>query len=151
MVIIGVLAGVVDICTGITPSQLQTMSEMYPDHVLMEQVGDENIGWTYDGIGFYPPASIANASTTKITRLAFLNRFTDSEAVQIDLASMGATVQAAMLRRELKRIDSASHIDLTDPSLANGLNMLETVGLMNAGRAVEILTTPASAGEVFTG
>ena len=61
------------------------------------------IGWAWDGEAFTPPAPPpAPEPTTEprhITRLAFLNRFTDAEAISIDLASIGATEQAAGLRR----------------------------------------------------
>ena len=46
-----------------------------------------------------PTAEIISSSALpqdfKITRLAFLERFTDAEAVAIDLAGQGATVEAA--------------------------------------------------------
>lgn len=43
-------------CVNINPDQLQVTGEMYPDWILQEQVGDENIGWTFDGVSFTPPA-----------------------------------------------------------------------------------------------
>lgn len=52
MVIVGVKNGVVELCVSITPDQLQTVTEMYPEHQILEQVGDENIGWHYDGVVF---------------------------------------------------------------------------------------------------
>lgn len=151
MVIIGVLNGVVDICTGINPSQLQGMHDMYPEHLLLEQVGDENIGWTYEGTNFYPPAEVTAVAYTRLTKLAFINRFTDAEAIGIDLASIGATVPAATLRRALKRIDTAQYIDLNDTDLNNGIRMLEAAGLLAEGRATEILTATLSAGEAYIG
>lgn len=56
MVIIGILSGVVDICVSINPDQLPTVREMYPDHTLVERVGDEDIGWSFDGTAFTAPA-----------------------------------------------------------------------------------------------
>lgn len=53
MVIIGIKDGVVEICVSV--DDLQTLSEMYPEHQLQEQIGSENIGWTYDGTTFTPP------------------------------------------------------------------------------------------------
>lgn len=52
MVVVGVKNGVVEICVSITPDQFQTVCEMYPEHQIMEQSGDENIGWLYDGVTF---------------------------------------------------------------------------------------------------
>ena len=141
--------GVVETVSSV--NSIEELQTYYPDMLLIERTGDEWEGWAYDGVSFYPPAGTIVTNPTKLTRLAFLNRFTDAEAIGIDLASMGATVNAAMLRRELKRIDAASHIDLSDTALANGLALLEGAGLLGVGRASEILTTPVTAGEVFTG
>ena len=55
MIIVGIKSGVVEICVSITPDQRQTVAEMYPDHLLQEQTGDENIGWTFDGVNFTAP------------------------------------------------------------------------------------------------
>ena len=47
----------------------------------------------------WPAADLMVVDDFRITRLAFVDRFTDAEAVAIDLASIGATVQAASIRR----------------------------------------------------
>lgn len=85
---------------------------------------------------------------TKISRLGFLDRFTDAEAVLIDLASIdnpsGTTPErqgAALLRRFLDKVKAASHIDLARADTVAGVGQLESLGLLNAGRADEILDT----------
>lgn len=85
---------------------------------------------------------------TRITKLAFLTRFTDAEAVAIDLASIGATEQAASIRRYLNLVDAAAFIDLARPDLHTSLSALETVGLLSAGRADAIINTPIQPIEV---
>lgn len=55
MLIVGIKNGIVEICVSITPDQLQTVREMYPDCAFQEAVGAENIGWTFDGATFAPP------------------------------------------------------------------------------------------------
>jgi hypothetical protein len=55
MVIVGIKAGLVEICVSITPDQLEIVREMYPDHLIIDQTGDESIGWTFDGVNFAPP------------------------------------------------------------------------------------------------
>lgn len=87
----------------------------------------------------------------RITRLAFLDRFTDAEAVAIDLASLGATVQAAGLRRYLHKVNSAQHIDLARADLQTGVQALEAAGLLAAGRAEQILTAPITDVERYRG
>lgn len=55
MVIVGIKSGVVEICVSITPDQLEIVREMYPEHQITEQIDQENIGWTFDGVMFSPP------------------------------------------------------------------------------------------------
>lgn len=93
----------------------------------------------------------APAPDLRITRLAFLDRFTDAEAVAIDLASLGATVQAAGLRRYLHKVNSAQHIDLARADLQAGVQALEAAGLLAAGRAEQILTAPITDIERYKG
>lgn len=56
-----------------------------------------------------------------ITRLAFLSRFTDEEAIAIDLLSIGATVEAATIRRYLSKINAATYIDLDREDVRQGV------------------------------
>lgn len=101
------------------------------------------IGWAWDGEDFTPPtpppAPEPIAEPRHITRLAFLNRFTDAEAIAIDLASIGATVQAAGMRRYLSKVNAATFIDLAMPDTRAGVQALEAGGVLAAGRATEIL------------
>ena len=101
------------------------------------------IGWAWDGEAFTPPAPPPAPEPTPspkhITRLAFLNRFTDAEAISIDLASIGATEQAAGLRRFMNKVNAATFIDLARSDTRAGVQALEAGGLLAAGRAAEIL------------
>lgn len=83
-----------------------------------------------------------STSGTKITTLAFLTRFTDAEAIAIDLASIGATVNAAAIRRYLSKVNAAKFIDLSREDTRDGVTALETMGLIGPGRASVILNTP---------
>ena len=78
----------------------------------------------------------------QITRLAFLDRFTDAEAVAIDLASTGATVEAASVRRYLSKVNAATFIDLDRADTRAGVQALEAGGLLGEGRALEIMDAP---------
>jgi hypothetical protein len=85
---------------------------------------------------------------TQITRLAFLSRFTDEEAIALDLASIGATVEAATLRRYLSKVNAASFIDLSREDTRAGVLALEPMGILAEGRALEILDAPIQDHEV---
>lgn len=97
------------------------------------------------------PAAPSTPEVRHITRLAFLNRFSDGEAIAIDLASIGATVQAASMRRYMSKVNSAHYIDLERTDTRAGVQALETAGLLAAGRAAEILDTPIQPSEKFNG
>jgi hypothetical protein len=45
--------GVVEHCIAVNTAQ--DLIEFYPEHEIIEQVGEENIGWTYDGVSFTAP------------------------------------------------------------------------------------------------
>lgn len=82
-----------------------------------------------------------------ITRLAFLQRFLDAEAVAIDLASVGNTAQAAGMRRYMQLVNAATYIDLDRPDTRAGVIALESAGLLQQGRATAILDAPLAASE----
>lgn len=86
-----------------------------------------------------PPEVVVN---TKITRLAFLDRFTDAEAITLDLASIGATVEAATIRRYLSKVNAAAFIDLGREDTRGGVMALEQMGILQPGRASIILDSP---------
>ena len=80
-----------------------------------------------------------SSSDQRITRLAFLNRFTDDEAIQLDLASQGSTVEAATIRRYLSKVNAATFIDLGREDTVEAVTGLEAAGLLEPGRADVIL------------
>ncbi len=121
------------------------------DHIeaidtFQEQGMGIGIGWSWNAQdGFVQPTPEQPEPVqqdSKITRLAFLNRFQDAEAIAIDLASIGATVEAAAVRLYLKKVDAATFIDLQDQATRSGVMSLEALGLIQTGRATEILDAP---------
>lgn len=152
MVLVGVERGVVVLCVSIDQDQLQLVRETYPEYELIEvEEGKNYEGYTYVNGVFLPPPEAAKQSGIRITRLAFLTRFTDEEAINIDLASIGATVEAAGIRRFLKKVDAASFIDLSDPDTISGVKLLEQIGFLLPGRADVILQAPVAPRELYTG
>lgn len=89
------------------------------------------------------PAEPATTPTARnVSNKAFLSRFTDNEAIDIDLASIGATREAAAVRRYLSKVNAAQNIDLEDDETRDGVQALEAAGLLKPGRALAILDTP---------
>ncbi len=77
-----------------------------------------------------------NNQTTKLTRLAFRNRFTFAEKVAIETAAEGD----ATVRVLLKDQESATHIDLARPDTQQGVQLLVSKNLITSTRGAEILS-----------
>lgn len=125
---------------------ISNMTETYQhiedldNHPLGDRI---SAGWGWDPSGFTePPAPPEPPVERKVTRLAFLNRFTDAEAIALDLASIGTTIEAASIRRYMQKVNAATFIDLTRDDTITGVRQLETVGLIGTGRADQILLDP---------
>ena len=120
---------------------------------------DEPIEWAGMEFGTYshdeapaePEPEVPSPEPRRITRLAFLSRFTDAEAIGIDLASQGVTTQAAAMRRYMQKVNAAAFIDLTRDDTRGGVLVLESMGLLQPGRALQILDAPVTALESFNG
>lgn len=99
----------------------------------------------------YEDGSFVKVDNSKrhITNLAFISRFTDAEAIAIDLASIGSTVPAATLRRYLNKVNAANYIDLNRQDTRDGVNTLESMGILAAGRAAVILDSPIMKSEEY--
>ena len=96
--------------------------------------------------------------TTKITKLAFRNRFKPEEKVALELASKDdpnglpeKRKNAAMIRVYLDDLSSAIFIDLTRKDTVAAVHLLEQIGLLDAGRAAEILSLKIESHEVYEG
>lgn len=98
--------------------------------------------WNPDAQAFEPAPPPAEPTERNVSRKAFLSRFTDAEAIDIDLASIGATREAAAVRRYLSKVNAAQHIDLADDETRTGVHALEAAGLLQPGRALVILDAP---------
>ena len=119
-----------------------------------DTTGDEVAQWT--GVDWVvlperpplpePPQPVVDS---RITRLAFRNRFTPTEKASIELAALddpsatqSVRMQAASLRAYLADLAAATFIDLARPDTRSGVQMLEAAGLLANGRALEILDAP---------
>lgn len=105
-----------------------------------------------------PPPPPAIVEPIRITKLAFRNRFSISEKITIEIAALdkptGSPAErqgAAMLRVFLDDVRVANHIDLTRPDTRAGVEQLESLGLLAAGRAAAILDAPPTDEELWHG
>ena len=114
------------------------------DLVPIESLDTALIGqrWNPEAQAFEPGPPPAEPTERNVSRKAFLSRFTDAEAIDIDLASTGATREAAAVRRYLSKVNAAQHIDLADDETRTGVQALEAGGLLQPGRALAILDAP---------
>ena len=94
------------------------------------------------------------APDTRITRLAFRNRFTQPEKVMLELAAlddptapMPQRQQAAAIRVHLADVAASSWVDLARADTRAGVQALEAGGLLAAGRALAILDAPVEVHE----
>lgn len=95
---------------------------------------------------------------TKISVLSFLNRFTDAEAIALDLASIDdplGTIEertlAATIRRFLSKVNAATYIDLTRQETIDGVNSLAGLGFLTIERATAIIQDTPTEEELFKG
>ena len=102
----------------------------------------------------YEGGVLVLAPDTRVTRLAFRNRFTQAEKMGLELASlddptatMAQRQQAAAIRVHLADVAASTFVDLGHQSTRMGVMQLEEGGLLSTGRAVQILDTPVSPSE----
>ena len=91
----------------------------------------------------------APAIATRITKRAFILRLTEQEYINIDLASFGATQQAATIRRFIDMFKESPFFNLALPENRTDLLKLEAVGLLESGRVSAILDTPPEEHEIY--
>ena len=102
----------------------------------------------------YEDGALALAPDTRITRLAFRNRFTQTEKVTLELAAMDDPTApmaqrqlAAAIRVHLADVAASTFIDLCSQDTRAGVQALVAGGLLTEGRALEILDAPVTPGE----
>lgn len=104
--------------------------------------------YVYDG------TSLSLPPDTRLTRLAFRNRFTQSEKVMLELAGlddptapMAQRQQAAAIRVHLADVAASAFVDMARTDTRAGVQSLEAAGLLAPGRALQILDAPVQAHE----
>jgi hypothetical protein len=134
------------------------------DYQAVVQSDTAQVGWEWDGTSIVTPPAPEPVimpmpePSRLVTRLAFRNRFTLAEKMALELAGLdnpASTIaertNAAALRINQADLAAATFVDLAREDTRNGVLSLETVGLLDAGRALEILDTPVTELEKFVG
>ena len=97
-------------------------------------------GDTWDGTSFSPAATEPEPEAppkTVLTKLEYMDRFTDVELAAIyTMAKTDVNVEVW-----LEKFKATPEINLLDPRVTIGLEVLHTAGLLTAGRVIEILST----------
>lgn len=78
-----------------------------------------------------------------VTKYDFRKLFTLNERIAIDNAASNTNIPAqyrATLVTILKDLELSAVVILTNPDVAAGVNLLETIGLIASGRAADILS-----------
>lgn len=92
-------------------------------------------------------AIYTDSQDMRITKQKFKLRLTQAERILIrETAKTNATVFDFQ-----DLLDSGSHVDLNDSVLIAGINAMEQLGLIAAGRANEILSAPITDNERYEG
>lgn len=115
------------------------ISDLKLDNTWVEATDDVVIGWIFDNGAFYPQPVAESQPVRILTKLQYMNRFTDEELAGI-YAAAKSVVQVEIW---LEKFKLASEIDLDDQRTVAGVQALEASGLIAAGRAAEILSGAA--------
>jgi hypothetical protein len=106
----------------------KVVGELYPNYTGIEWV---MVAYSDPVI----PAPPAPPRQSILSKLEYMDRFTDAELAGIYTAAK-SVVQVEVW---LEKFKLASEINLDDPRTIAGVQALEAAGLLNAGRAQEIL------------
>jgi hypothetical protein len=101
------------------------------------------IGWGYTGSSFISPAEPQPAVYYSLNPRSFWKRFlvSEREALQNILAT-GTQTQKNKLNAFREYITTGGNVELIDDYIINSVNLMQTAGIIAAGRANTILNTP---------
>lgn len=111
-----------------------TTAVVNPSLISLEGHEADVHGKRWDGAAFVALAPVTTVQP--ISRLEFMDRFTDEELAAV----LAAAKAVAAVEVFVKKMDAASQINLADPRTMAGVQALEAQQLIEVGRADEILT-----------
>lgn len=134
------------VCVTVIVADADFAAAHFPGAIDIDTVSPRpGIGWSYDGTTWTAPAPPAPpAPSTVFERQAFMDLFTPLEiqACVNYATSLTATApQKQGIAAVLFQFQSADTVDVTNPKVIAGVELLEAAGLLNTGRAAEILAT----------
>lgn len=141
---------------GVAEPGLRTVPSAPPSQSTTTTEGEPRANWSGVAWVMRPyvaplpePEAPAAAAPRVVSVLGFRRRFTPEEKAAIEWAAVdrpeqpeAARMQAASLRATLADQAAAQFIDLEDPATVRGVQGLEALGILAAGRATEIFTAP---------
>ena len=147
---------------GVAAAGLRTVPTAPPSQSTTTTEGEPRANWTGTAWVMRPyvaPPPEPEPQPVEVSRivsvLGFRSRFTPAEKAAIEWAAVdrpdqpeAQRMQAAALRATLADQAAATFIDLDDPTTVGGVQGLEAMGLLAAGRAAEILGAPLAPEEL---
>ena len=141
---------------GVAAAGLRTVPTAPPSQSTTTTEGEPRANWTGTAWVMRPyvepppePEPQPVVAPRVVSVLGFRSRFTPAEKAAIEWAAVDRTdqpeaqrMQAAALRATLADQAAAQFIHLDDPATVVGVQGLEALGIIEPGRALEILTAP---------
>ena len=141
---------------GVAESGLRTVPTAPPSQSTTTTEGQPRANWTGTAWVMRPyvepppePEPQPVVAPRVVSVLGFRSRFTPAEKAAIEWAAVdrpdqpeAQRMQAAALRATLADQAAAQFIHLDDPATVVGVQGLEALGIIEPGRALEILTAP---------
>jgi hypothetical protein len=118
---------------GVVKGLLNTPTPIIADHMIDVTASPVAIGQTYSNGVFGPVQPVLR---NQLSKREFRNKFTHAEKQAIYNAKV-VNVDVAIFLDDLANVD---YVDVTDAQTITSVTALETAGLLEAGRAAEILT-----------
>ena len=141
---------------GVAAAGLRTVPTAPPSQSTTTTEGEPRANWTGTAWVMRPyvepppePEPQPVVAPRVVSVLGFRSRFTPAEKAAIEWAAVdrpdqpeAQRMQAAALRATLADQAAAQFIHLDDPATVVGVQGLEALGIIEPGRALEILTAP---------
>ena len=133
-----------------SPDQIQVLTLAHQQLIDITNMNPvPQVGWIFDGKNLNPAPQNPALPNMIITRLAFRDRFTESEKIALYTAAQ--TPQGMPIQIYLDDLAAATYIDLSRADTIYGVNALAVMGIITAARANQILTTLPTDYELYKG